>query len=156
MKKIYSGFTLIELLVVVLIIGILAAVAVPQYMVAVQKSKAAEAFANIKALRNAIDIYYLETGTYTTDMTQLDVDVKDSKYFYYAINIDGPRAINGSNDLNTANFWIHYIRKDYSDANIAGKIICDAKQGYERYCLSLNGAYYGNTGFSAKRYILKN
>ena len=54
------GFTLIELLVVVLIIGILSAVAVPQYQKAVVKSRFAEAFVNLKTLSQAMKICQLE------------------------------------------------------------------------------------------------
>ena len=57
------GFTLIELLVVVLIIGILAAVAVPQYQKAVEKSRAAEAMQLLKSLRDAQALCILEHGT---------------------------------------------------------------------------------------------
>ncbi len=56
------GFTLIELLVVVLIIGILAAVAVPQYQKAVQKARLTQLDVTIKALTKAIDSYVLENG----------------------------------------------------------------------------------------------
>ena len=70
-----SGFTLIELLVVVLIIGILAAVAVPQYKKAVEKSRAATIFALVDAFHKAEEVYYLANGVYPTKLTELDVEM---------------------------------------------------------------------------------
>ena len=57
-----SGFTLIELLVVVLIIGILASVALPQYQKAVEKSRQAEAWTTMKSIMDAVKIAQMENG----------------------------------------------------------------------------------------------
>ena len=57
-----NGFTLIELLVVVLIIGILSAVALPQYQAAVEKARASEALIMLKDVHNAYDLLFLANG----------------------------------------------------------------------------------------------
>ncbi len=68
-----AGFTLIELLVVVLIIGILVAVAVPQYQKAVWKSRSAHLRTLQKAVAIAQNVYYEANGTYPTQFSQLDL-----------------------------------------------------------------------------------
>ena len=105
MKK--SGFTQIELLVVVLIIGILAAVALPQYEKAVAKSRFSEAALIVKSMRDACAVLAMERGlpecTWNNEkeISDLDIDIpgenytwggwngKKTKNFFYTLNSPG-------------------------------------------------------------------
>ena len=80
-----KAFTLIELLVVVLIIGILAAVAVPQYQKAVEKTRVSEAKLVLKRIADAQRTYYMANGQYAADLKDLGLEIPASLNFkYYA------------------------------------------------------------------------
>ena len=70
-----QGFTLIELLVVVLIIGILAAVAMPQYQKAVEKSKSTQAITLLKSVAQAEEAYFMSNNHYANNFSDLDIQI---------------------------------------------------------------------------------
>lgn len=79
-----KGFTLIELLVVVLIIGLLAAVALPQYNKAVKKAQGVEALTAIDTYDKALHAYYLEHGNYHGITAEtLGVQMPELKHWVY-------------------------------------------------------------------------
>src|SRR5438552_17887119 len=75
------GFSLVELAVVIVIIGVLAAFGVPRFIKSVERSKAAEAFSYLAAVRSAQERYHSRQGTYATSLDDLDIKFATPKYF---------------------------------------------------------------------------
>jgi type IV pilus assembly protein PilA len=81
MLKNKKGFTLIELMIVVAIIGILAAIAIPNFMSYQCKARQTEAKTALGTLRTLQETYYAQEDTYTDNLTNLGFTLKgDQKY----------------------------------------------------------------------------
>jgi len=78
-----SGFTLLELMVVVIIIGILAMIALPQFFKATEKARSAEGINILGSLRSAQFRYYAESDTqvYSSDVADLDMEYGTLRFF---------------------------------------------------------------------------
>lgn len=145
------AFTLIELLVVVLIIGILAAVAVPQYQKAVGKARLAEVKSIVPTYLNAIHLTYLETGEKNPHNNTLSIDLPSSKNWHIDINeCVAANGVYGCSILcygknNLSGIYIIFEEKDYFIATNA----TDISNTDRWHCSDDNdGALCRNLGFT--------
>ncbi|MFC1623871.1 prepilin-type N-terminal cleavage/methylation domain-containing protein [Candidatus Omnitrophota bacterium] len=76
-----NGFTLVEVLIVVIIIGILAAIGIPQFADSIEKAKGGEAMAGLGHIQTGEKIYYAENEVYTADWAA-DLDISLTERFW--------------------------------------------------------------------------
>lgn len=116
------GFTLVELAVVVVIIGVLAAFGVPRFIRAVERTKAAEAFAYLSAVRTAQERFHAREGIYADDRDDLDIQAPTPKYFSI-----GP--ITGNPDLQVS--WTMTLTRTGPSAGYESYEVTFNEEGYD-------------------------
>jgi prepilin-type N-terminal cleavage/methylation domain-containing protein len=102
------GFTLIELLVVVVILGVLATVAIPRVLGAIERARESKAVADIRVIVSGLERYYFDHGVYPTHLGLLrgeylksDFDFKNSygHIYFYAVKWNVVGAVNQPDHL---------------------------------------------------------
>ena len=145
-----GGFTLIELLVVVLIIGILAAIALPQYNKAVRKARVSEAKVILKQLADAQDRYFLANGTSVpiyssiTDWNEvLDIEIPSSNDWTFVTDecigdgVGGFGCVNCATPQWESGYEIKYYSPGYDYDILDGRFVCSSHE--ESICKGLGG-----------------
>lgn len=74
MRKTRKGFTLVEILIVVVILGILAAIVIPQFSNASEEAKTSSLASNLQSLRSQIELYKIKEGAYPATLQALEDD----------------------------------------------------------------------------------
>ena len=150
-RVVSRGFTLIELLVVVLIIGILASVALPQYTKAVAKNRYSQLITAGKSLKDAMEIYYMANGDYPQYWGDLDIEFKgctadtSARYMLWCDNF----AVDmfKSNDVNLNLFDTHGLPNN--GKNMPSTDLYDKASAYYVVWLD-NSPYPGKTECQSK------
>ncbi len=101
-KKNNEGFTLIELLVVIIIIGILAAIALPSFLNQANKARQSEASTYVGTLNRSQQAYYLENRAFESDFDKLEVGLPtQTKDYKYASKVTATEAVNSGTPIKT-------------------------------------------------------
>ncbi len=128
-----QGFTLIELLVVIIVIGILAAIALPSFLSQTNKARQTQAKIYIGAANRAQQAYRLENSIFSDSLSMLGIGISSSSYHQYTVsNVGTSGVFIGAQSKDTAGKSyagaVQFVETDPNTAFYMQSIICEAKR----------------------------
>lgn len=129
-KNAEKGFTLIELLVVIIIIGILAAIALPSFLNQAAKAKQSEAKNYVGSINRAQQAYRIENSSFANAISSLELGLSNTTNYTYALAGDGLKgtATAAPSDANSLKSYTGGVFIQTSGANTGqtAAIMCEA------------------------------
>ena len=119
-----QGFSLVELAVVVIIIGVLAAFGVPRMLKSVERSKSAEAFKYLAAVRAAQERYQAREGSYTAVLADLDITQSSPKYYTVG-------AVGAGVTMSLEDSWTLTLTRQGASAGYGAYTVVFTEEGYD-------------------------
>jgi prepilin-type N-terminal cleavage/methylation domain-containing protein len=126
--KARKGFTLVELAVVIVIIGVLAAFGVPRFLKSVERSKAAEAFNYLSAIRDAQERFISREGVYADNLSLLDITQSAPKYFTLP---SGNAIARNVGIVGSDTSWSMQLTRDSASSSYGGYTVQFNQDGFD-------------------------
>jgi type IV pilus assembly protein PilA len=143
-----EGFTLIELLVVIIIVGVLAAIALPSFLNQIGKARGSEAKSSLGTMNRSQQAYRLENNTFAITTDLLDAKITAKFYTYGAPTVSSNHALQPTTPTQTD-------LKDYASGVVQGtgdtfsQVICESTDVSGAGTAAANSANAGNTATTA-------
>lgn len=122
-KKNHEGFTLIELLVVIIIVGVLAAIALPSFLSQISRARASEGVTNVGSINRAQQVYRYQNTQFSSAVSDLDAQITQKYYSYEAANA-GATSVDTETTTNENDLKMVSGRAEQTNANTFNAVVC--------------------------------